>query len=44
ATAFPRQALHAASISFMHPDTEEWMEFEADLPEDMANLLEILHG
>lgn len=39
---FPRQALHAASISFIHPATEEWMEFEADLPDDLSNLLELL--
>lgn len=43
-TAFKRQALHAASISFMHPETEEWMEFEAELPADMAHLLDVLSG
>lgn len=37
-----RQALHAASISFIHPETEEWMEFEAPLPPDLSDLLEIL--
>jgi 23S rRNA pseudouridine1911/1915/1917 synthase len=42
ALALKRQALHAASISFIHPETEEWVEFEAPLPEDLANLLEIL--
>lgn len=40
--ALKRQALHAASISFVHPETEEWMEFEAPLPEDMTGLLDIL--
>jgi 23S rRNA pseudouridine1911/1915/1917 synthase len=40
--SFPRQALHAASLAFHHPITEEWLEFKADLPEDMAHLLEIL--
>lgn len=36
---FPRQALHAAQIRFLHPDTAAWMEFTAPLPEDMATLL-----
>jgi 23S rRNA pseudouridine1911/1915/1917 synthase len=40
--AFKRQALHARAISFIHPETEEWMEFEADLPPDFHNLLKIL--
>ncbi|WP_093010406.1 RluA family pseudouridine synthase [Roseivivax halotolerans] len=40
--AFPRQALHAASLGFDHPVTGEWMEFEADLPEDMSDLLSAL--
>lgn len=40
--ALKRQALHAASISFVHPETEDWMEFEAPLPDDMADLLNIL--
>ncbi len=35
-----RQALHARKIGFIHPRTEEYMEFEADLPEDMAQALE----
>ncbi|PZO87045.1 MAG: RNA pseudouridine synthase [Micavibrio aeruginosavorus] len=39
---FPRQALHAAGISFIHPVTEEEMEFEADPPADFAELLEII--
>lgn len=36
---FPRQALHAHKISFIHPRTEEEMSFEADMPEDMSNLV-----
>jgi 23S rRNA pseudouridine1911/1915/1917 synthase len=40
--AFKRQALHAASISFIHPETEEWMEFDAELPDDMQVLLKNL--
>ncbi|MCD6035004.1 MAG: rluD [Rickettsiales bacterium] len=37
-TQFGRQALHAAHMSFIHPDTNEVMEFDAPLPEDMATL------
>jgi len=37
--AFPRQALHAAQLGLEHPDTEEWLEWQAPLPEDMAQLL-----
>lgn len=37
--AFPRQALHAASLGFTHPDTGAEMTFECDLPDDMATLL-----
>jgi 23S rRNA pseudouridine1911/1915/1917 synthase len=36
---FPRQALHAAQLRFLHPDTATWMEFTAPLPADMATLL-----
>lgn len=40
--AFPRQALHAGTVRFIHPGTEEEMEFEATLPEDIDNLLKLL--
>ncbi len=36
--AFPRQALHAAEIHFIHPGTDEEMSFEHDWPEDMQTL------
>jgi 23S rRNA pseudouridine1911/1915/1917 synthase len=36
---FPRQALHAARLGLEHPVTGEWMEWQAPLPEDMAQLL-----
>tara|TARA_B100000242_G_scaffold278187_1_gene235614 strand:- start:1195 stop:1731 length:537 start_codon:yes stop_codon:yes gene_type:complete len=39
---FPRQALHATRISFIHPMTEERMSFDVDPPDDFANLLKIL--
>ena len=37
---FPRQALHAAVLGFEHPVTGENLRFEAELPEDMQNLIE----
>ena len=37
--AFPRQALHAASLGFIHPVSGETLQFEADLPADFANLI-----
>jgi 23S rRNA pseudouridine1911/1915/1917 synthase len=43
-TAFPRQALHAATLGFVHPETGDWLEFEAPLPPDMAALLHALRA
>jgi len=37
-----RCALHASTLEFKHPTTSETMKFEAPLPEDMQNLLDIL--
>jgi 23S rRNA pseudouridine1911/1915/1917 synthase len=42
ARAFPRQALHAAVLGFLHPITKTELRFEAPLPADMAKLLEAL--
>lgn len=39
---FPRQALHAAILGFIHPRTQEKLVFKAPLPEDMQHLLEAL--
>lgn len=39
---FPRQALHAAVLGFVHPVTGEDLRFEAPLPEDMAGLISAL--
>jgi 23S rRNA pseudouridine1911/1915/1917 synthase len=36
----PRQALHAKTLAFTHPQTKEWMEFDSDLPEDMQAVIE----
>lgn len=35
-----RQALHAKTLGFIHPETEETMFFESDLPEDMENVID----
>lgn len=37
-----RQALHAYKIGFVHPVTNKTMEFTAEIPEDMANLITTL--
>jgi 23S rRNA pseudouridine1911/1915/1917 synthase len=39
---FPRQALHAASLGFVHPSTGQPLRFEAPLPADMAELIAAL--
>jgi 23S rRNA pseudouridine1911/1915/1917 synthase len=39
---FGRQALHAERLSFEHPASREPVSFEAELPDDFANLLEML--
>ena len=35
----PRQALHAATLGFIHPHTKKEIRFEAPLPEDMQSLI-----
>lgn len=39
---FPRQALHAAQLGLVHPETEENMQWQAPLPSDMQQLLQVL--
>lgn len=36
---FPRQALHASRLAFIHPRTRRPLEFETPLPSDMQDLL-----
>ena len=38
-TEFPRQALHARHLGFVHPATGETLAFDSSLPADMAGLL-----
>lgn len=39
---FPRQALHAKRLCFDHPASGELVEFEIDLPDDFAELVDCL--
>ena len=39
---FPRQALHAGLLGFIHPITQKQMVFEVPLPDDLRNLQENL--
>lgn len=39
---FPRQALHAAQLEFIHPISDTKISLRADLPADMQALLQIL--
>ncbi len=40
----PRQALHAKTLGFVHPVTGEQMQFDSELPEDMAQCVEKWRG
>lgn len=37
----PRQALHAKTLGFVHPRTNEFMHFESELPDDFNQLVEM---
>jgi 23S rRNA pseudouridine1911/1915/1917 synthase len=41
---FRRQALHAARLGIVHPQTGEYLEWEAPLPADMQALLAVLQA
>ena len=40
----PRQALHAKSIAFTHPVSKERLQFDSELPDDMAGMLDRWRG
>lgn len=40
----PRQALHAKTLGFIHPETGEEMTFNSEIPTDMATLIEKWEG
>jgi len=35
----PRQMLHAETLGFVHPDSKEFCEFHAPMPEDMNHFI-----
>ena len=35
----PRQALHAKTLGFIHPETRQKMQFDSDLPDDFNNVI-----
>jgi 23S rRNA pseudouridine1911/1915/1917 synthase len=37
-----RQALHAKTIGFIHPESKKSMKFDSDLPEDMKNVMDAI--
>jgi 23S rRNA pseudouridine1911/1915/1917 synthase len=37
-SSFSRQALHAVTLGFQHPETGEWLRFERPAPEDFGEL------
>lgn len=41
--AFPRQALHAYELGFVHPTTGEDINITTDIPEDMLSLINMLN-
>lgn len=40
----PRQALHAKTLGFVHPTTNEFMRFDTEIPKDMADVIEKWHN
>ncbi|TDI67580.1 MAG: RluA family pseudouridine synthase [Bacteroidetes bacterium] len=40
----PRQALHAKTLGFIHPETNKYIRFDSDLPEDFAATIEKWEG
>ncbi len=42
ADSFPRQALHARTLGFVHPVSGEKMSFSAEIPQDMSKLIKKL--
>jgi 23S rRNA pseudouridine1911/1915/1917 synthase len=43
-SSFPRQALHAAELSFVHPKKQSEVTFSAPLPADFQELVDILES
>ena len=43
-SSFSGQALHAKSLGFVHPNTEEWIEFNSKLPNNFKKMLDLLNN
>ncbi|WP_367679265.1 23S rRNA pseudouridine(1911/1915/1917) synthase RluD [Buchnera aphidicola] len=43
-SSFPRQALHATQLCFIHPTTNKVMNWKIDVPKDMKELLCVLYS
>jgi len=41
---FKRQALHAARLGLLHPSTQQTVHFDAPLPDDMKQLIDVLRA
>ena len=41
--SFNRQALHATMLQLAHPITGEVMQWHSETPQDMVDLMEVLH-
>ncbi len=41
---FKRQALHAGSLGFIHPTTEQEVSWQVDMPQDMLDILAVLES
>jgi len=41
---FKRQALHARKLGLLHPETNEWVEWEVEVPDDMQQLKILLRA
>ena len=42
--AMGRQALHAKTLGFLHPVSKQYLEFDTELPADMAGIVEYLNS
>ncbi|HBG08092.1 MAG TPA: RluA family pseudouridine synthase, partial [Geobacter sp.] len=42
--AMGRQALHAKTLGFLHPISKEYLEFDTELPADMAGIIDYLES
>lgn len=40
---FKRQALHATQLGLSHPASDQWMQWQVDMPEDMQCLVALAH-